>query len=152
MTQPREPIFNIPAVVIGALAVFAAVYVLRAFLLTDEQDLDFLLWFAFIPARYDTTVLLQGGLPGGFGAQVWTFVTYAPIHADLAHIGMNSLWFLPFGSAVARRFGPARFLMFFAVTAAAGACVVDGWQWQHAAGAPTASGGCRRAAAAGGAQ
>ncbi len=122
MTQPREPIFNIPAVVIGALAVFAAVYVLRAFLLTDEQDLDFLLWFAFIPARYDTTVLLQGGLPGGFGAQVWTFVTYAPIHADLAHIGMNSLWFLPFGSAVARRFGPARFLMFFAVTAAAGAC------------------------------
>ena len=34
---------------------------------------------------------------------------------------MNLVWLLPFGSAVARRFGSARFLAFFAVTAAAGA-------------------------------
>jgi membrane associated rhomboid family serine protease len=60
-------------------------------------------------------------LPGGFGAQIWTFVSYALIHADIAHLGMNSLWFVPFGSAVARRFGTGRFLLFFAVTAAAGA-------------------------------
>ena len=31
------------------------------------------------------------------------------------------LWLLPFGSALARRFGPVRFYVFMAVTAAAGA-------------------------------
>jgi membrane associated rhomboid family serine protease len=52
---------------------------------------------------------------------VWTFVSYAFIHADWTHLGINAIWLLPFGSAVARRFGTSRFLTFFAVTAAAGA-------------------------------
>ena len=46
-------------------------------LLTEQQDIEFLLTFAFIPARYDTSIVLGGALPGGFGAQIWTFVTYA---------------------------------------------------------------------------
>jgi membrane associated rhomboid family serine protease len=37
------------------------------------------------------------------------------------HLGVNAVWLLPFGSAVARRFGALRFLAFYAVTAAAGA-------------------------------
>ena len=37
------------------------------------------------------------------------------------HLGVNTIWLLPFGSAVARRFGAMRYLVFFAVTAAAGA-------------------------------
>jgi membrane associated rhomboid family serine protease len=123
VNQSSEPIFNIPAVIVAILAVFAGIHALRSFLLSPDQDLDILLLFAFIPARYDTALLLEGGLPGGLGAQIWTFVSYAFLHADITHLGMNSLWFLPFGSAVARRFGSARFLMFFAVTAAAGAGV-----------------------------
>ncbi len=119
--QPSEPILNVPAVVVATLAAFAIVHVVRVFVLTRAQDLEFLLLFSFIPARYDTGLLLEGALPGGFGAQVWSFVTYAVIHADLAHLGMNAFWFLPFGSAVARRFGAARFLAFSAVTAACGA-------------------------------
>ena len=63
----------------------------------------------------------DGALPGGFGAQIWTFVTYAFLHASWMHLGVNAVWFLAFGSAVARRFGTARFLIFFCVTAAAGA-------------------------------
>ena len=55
------------------------------------------------------------------GREIWTFVTYAFIHADLTHLGFNALWLLPFGSALARRFGVLRFLAFFGVTAAAGA-------------------------------
>jgi membrane associated rhomboid family serine protease len=39
------------------------------------------------------------------------------------HLIVNSVWLLPFGSAVARRFGAIRFLAFFAVTAAAGAAL-----------------------------
>src|SRR6185437_4490687 len=50
-------------------------------------------------------------------------VTYSLIHADWTHFGVNAVWLLPFGSAVARRFGATRFIAFFAVTAAAGAAM-----------------------------
>jgi membrane associated rhomboid family serine protease len=43
------------------------------------------------------------------------------LHASWTHLGVNAVWFLAFGSAVARRFGALRFLMFFTVAAAAGA-------------------------------
>ena len=76
--------------------------------------------FGFIPKRYDST-LLDVDFPGGAGAKVWTFVTYSLLHANLSHIGFNVLWLLPFGSALARRFGAVRFFLFMAVTAAAGA-------------------------------
>ena len=59
--------------------------------------------------------------PLGTGAEVWTFVTYAFLHGDITHLAMNAIWFLPFGSAVARRFGTLRTLGFFAATAAGGA-------------------------------
>jgi membrane associated rhomboid family serine protease len=123
VNQSSEPIFNIPAVIVAGLAAMVGIHALRSFVLTSEQDLELLLLFAFIPARYDTALLLEGALPGGVGAQVWTFVSYALIHADIAHLGMNSLWFVPFGSALARRFGTLRFVLFFAATAAAGAGV-----------------------------
>jgi len=118
----REPVFNIPPVIIGLLAVLALIHAVRAYLLTDEQDMQLLLTFAFIPSRYDTSAL-GGVLPGGFGAELWTFVTYALIHADWTHYGVNAVWLLPFGSAVARRFGTLRFILFFAVAAAAGAAM-----------------------------
>lgn len=117
----REPLFNVPPVVIALLAALALVHVLRTLILSDEQNTEFLLMFAFIPVRYDASVLAGGALPGGFGAEVWTFVTYSLIHADWTHYGVNAIWLLPFGSALARRFGAARFLAFFAVTAIAGA-------------------------------
>jgi membrane associated rhomboid family serine protease len=121
--SPTEPIFNVPRVIVAMIALFGIVHAVRVYLLTPEADFEFLLLFAFIPARYASTLLVDGGYPGGWGAQVWSFVTYAFIHADLTHLGMNTAWFLPFGSAVARRFGPPRFLGFFAVTAACGAAM-----------------------------
>jgi membrane associated rhomboid family serine protease len=118
----REPLFNVPSVVVAVLALLALVHFGRTTLLTDQQDVEFLLTFAFIPARYGTSALASA-LPGGAGAEIWTFVTYSLIHADWVHFGVNAIWLLPFGSAVARRFGTARFLAFFAVTAAAGAAM-----------------------------
>ena len=118
----REPLFNVPPVVIAVLAVLLLIHAVRMVALTEQQDIEFLLSFAFIPARYDSSVVLGGALPGG-GADVWTFVSYALIHADWTHLGVNAVWLLPFGSAVARRFGAPRFLAFFAVTAAAGAAL-----------------------------
>jgi membrane associated rhomboid family serine protease len=113
---------NVPPVVTAMLAAMAAVHAVRSFVLSPRADLDLLVWFAFIPARYDAVVAAQGG-PGGLGAQIWTFVSYALIHGDLTHLVVNAVWLLAFGSAVARRFGALRFLLFFAVTASAGAAV-----------------------------
>jgi membrane associated rhomboid family serine protease len=113
---------NVPPVVTLTIAVMALVHAVRAFVLTARGDLEFLLLFSFIPARYsDPTCLVQSGVPEGWGPQIWTFVTYGLIHGDLTHLGVNAVWLLAFGSAVARRFGAARFLAFSAVTAAAGA-------------------------------
>ncbi len=121
MTRRSEPIFNVPAVVIAVIAACVFVHLARVYVLTEDEDLDFLLTFAFIPARYGSASVLNGELLGGWGADIWTFVTYAFIHGSATHLLVNSIWFLPFGSALARRLGTVRFLAFFAATAAAGA-------------------------------
>lgn len=119
--RPREPLLNVPAVVVMVLLVLCGIHAVRVFLLSDETD-RMLVWsLAFVPARYDTSALTDGLLPGGWGAEVWTFVTYALLHADITHLGFNGVWLLAFASPVARRFGALRFLSFFAVTIAAGA-------------------------------
>ncbi|GAB4067459.1 rhomboid family intramembrane serine protease [Ancylobacter sonchi] len=119
--DPRhQPIFNVPPVIVGLAVVLVAIQALRS-VVGEATDIDILALFAFIPARFDPTVFADGVLPGGTGADVWTFVTYAFLHADFMHVGVNTLWLLAFGSPVARRFGMARFLAFFLFTAAAGA-------------------------------
>jgi len=116
---PREPILTLPGALTAYVGVLAVIHAIRLLL---PVDLDY--WaielFGFIPKRYDQT-LLSMPFPGGTGAKVWTFVTYSLLHANLSHIGFNVLWLLPFGSALARRFGAVRFFLFMAVTAVAGA-------------------------------
>src|SRR4029079_2921988 len=105
----RETVFNIPSVGISVLGVLAIIHAVRTLLLSEQQDIEFLLSFAFIPARYDTAFVLDGALPGGVDV-VWTCSSSALIHADWVHLGVNAVWLLPFGSAVARRFGTLRVL------------------------------------------
>jgi membrane associated rhomboid family serine protease len=114
----HEPILTLPAA-LTAYVVLIAVIHLRV-LLPPELENWTIDVFGFIPKRYDSS-LLDYTFPGGAGAKVWTFVTYSLLHANLSHIGFNVLWLLPFGSALARRFGAIRFFIFMAVTAAAGA-------------------------------
>jgi membrane associated rhomboid family serine protease len=115
---PREPVLTLPGALTAYILLLAVIH-LRVLLPPDVEN-----WtidvFAFIPKRYDST-LLAIDFPGGEGAKVWTFVTYSLLHANLTHLGFNVLWLLPFGSALARRFGAVRFFVFMAVTAAAGA-------------------------------
>ncbi|WP_406677911.1 rhomboid family intramembrane serine protease [Rhodopseudomonas infernalis] len=118
LEPPREPILNLPGALTAYVALLAVIH-LRVLL---PPDLEY--WtievFGFIPKRYDAT-LLAAPFPGGTGAKIWTFVSYSLLHANLSHIIFNVLWLLPFGSAVARRFGAARFFLFMAVTAIGGA-------------------------------
>lgn len=121
--KPRrsEPVFNVPPVVLATIGVLIVVHAIRTLVLDDAEDLRFVLTFAFIPARYSGDPSVSAALPGGFGAELWTFFTYAFLHADLLHIGLNLAWLVPFGTALARRFGAWRYVVFMLVTAAAGA-------------------------------
>jgi membrane associated rhomboid family serine protease len=120
---PRERIFNIPAVIIALVVALCLVHAVLVLVLNDKETTEFLLLFAFIPARYDTAVLSEMVWPGGWGANIWTFATYALIHGDLNHLFFNAVWLLAFGSPVARRFGTWRFILFFIATAVGGAAV-----------------------------
>ena len=118
--KSSEPILNIPRIVLATIAVLVGVHLFRMFALSAAEDDAFVLTFAFIPARYSTNPAVSGQFPGGFGADLWTFFTYAFLHADIFHIGLNLAWLIPFGTALARRFGALRYVLFMLVTAAAG--------------------------------
>jgi membrane associated rhomboid family serine protease len=117
----REPLLNVPRVIVALIGIFVTVEVIRDYVLSDFDRNYSDAMFAFFPSRYDESLFSGGALPGGFGAEIWTFVSYAFIHGGWTHLAVNAIWFLAFGSAVARRFGTLRFLAFFTVTAAAGA-------------------------------
>jgi membrane associated rhomboid family serine protease len=119
MNRNGPPAFNVPAVVLALLGGIVLIHAVRS-VLPAELDFQFLIAFAFIPARFGG-VHGDLGLPGGLAGDVWTWFSYAALHADAMHVTVNSIWFLAFGSAVARRFGNGRFLALSAAAAAAGA-------------------------------
>lgn len=139
--QPRrEPVFNLPGILVVLVIVMAAIHGLRDFGLEFRQDAELLREFSFIPARltaaFDMNAVAQALTSqakdpvqlqvaryffGDGSAQAWTLVTYAFLHGDWIHLGLNGLWLIAFGGPVARRLGTLRFLALFVVTAVAGA-------------------------------
>jgi len=119
--ETREPVFNVPPVVLGLVACLCFIHVMVAFVLPAAASDALLELFAFEPLRYYANPGLEGPLPGGFLADIWTFVTYAFLHVSVTHLIFNLIWLVAFGTPVARRFGTWRLLAFFAFTAATGA-------------------------------
>ena len=135
----RQPVFNLPGVILALLAAFAAVQVARDFV-SPETDAWLITTFGFIPARFSRHFAPDGladslvqqiasGVPesrlrfflGEGGWPWWSPATYAFLHGDWIHLGLNGLWLAAFGSAVARRFGPLRFAALFLFSGIAGA-------------------------------
>ena len=79
---------NVPPVVTAILTVLVTVHAIGALLPDGKAWL--LLWFSFIPARYDVAEVTWGG-PAGLGPQIWTFVSYALLHGSLLHLVMESV-------------------------------------------------------------
>lgn len=119
LVSERQPIFNVPGVVVALLGSFVAVHVV-CYLLPDEQSAWLTAVFAFIPARLTG---MAHELPGGDVASATQFVTHIFVHGDLTHLAVNSAWLLAFGTPVARRIGGVRFLVFFMLCGVAGALV-----------------------------
>jgi membrane associated rhomboid family serine protease len=152
VNRSSEPIFNIPPVVLAVTAAMIAIHIGRVLLfgIDSPADDEFLGLFAFVTDRYGSNPFGLTPFPGGFGAEIWTFATYAFLHADFAHLAMNSLWFVAFASAVARRFGTLRLLSLFVISAAAGAAaflVIHGQNGAVLIGASAAASGMMGAAA-----
>ena len=167
----RQPIFNVPAVVIGLVAVLALAHAARL-ALPDDRDARLLAATAFVPGRVTmtfaphrvanalATLAKVDAAPDGAAAaglfflgegtsQPWTVVTYALLHADWTHLGLNVMWLLAFGVPVARRLGSGRFLVFCALGSVAGAAahwLTDPVSLQPLIGASAAVSACMGAA------
>jgi membrane associated rhomboid family serine protease len=141
----REPVFNLPGPVVWLLAVLVLIHAGRS-LLSDLADYELMSWLAFVPARL-TLWLSPGRLEEVVGAlaqltagqdalerlqlvrllladggvRLWTVLTYGLLHGSWLHLVSNVVWLAAFGSPVARRLGPARFLNLIALSTIGGA-------------------------------
>jgi membrane associated rhomboid family serine protease len=122
----RQPIFRVPGVVVGLIAILAAAHGARM-LAPPKLGEQLIQQYAFIPARYDA--LLSQHAIGDWLAGALAFVSYMGIHNDFTHLAMNCLWLLAFGPIVARRFGNTLFLGFFLVCGIAGALTLLAFNW-----------------------
>ncbi len=124
----KEPFFRAPKVVLILIAILVGVHV--AILLAGE---DWQVWslyaLSFIPARISG----DAPFPAIWGSQVWSFVTYGLLHADMMHLFFNSLWLLVFGSVVARRLGAFKFLVLACVSTIMGAVATLLTHWGEVA-------------------
>ncbi len=110
----REPMFNMPAIVLAIIALCVGIHLVRVYLLTPDQDFAVLLRAAFIPIRYS----------GRFDFDFYAFsspFTYTFLHGGFAHVAINMVWLAAFGTPLANRIGALRFALFFAVTGGAAA-------------------------------
>ena len=108
--------------------------------LDPELDFRFVAELAFTPANFSAGVAPEDiwraarqavergeasteevALLIGLSPRWWTPLTYSFLHGGFTHIAVNGVWLLAFGTAVCRRFGGLRFLVFFAFAAIAGA-------------------------------
>lgn len=141
--RPREPMFFVPVVVVAIVVALLAIHAVVTFLPIGPQN-DVYLELGFIPGRTSISLrpdrlaelIAQSNVDARAldaarlwrvttamhpGLKPWTLVTYALLHGSWTHVGLNCVWIFAFGPPVARRFGALRFLLFFAVTAVAGA-------------------------------
>lgn len=116
-SSEREPIFNIPPMVMALLAIMLAVMGCRL-VLSEPMDEVFVLALALIPARLAG---YAAELPGGTPAIVTQFVSHMFVHADAMHLVFNGSALLAFASALEKRIGAIRLLLFFLICGLAGA-------------------------------
>ena len=116
----RQPMFNLPRVILAFILLSVGIFVGRTWYLGGDGATTFLLTFSFTPMRYR---FLASGVdfPGGWAAALWSPFTYVFLSPTPSALVFDLLWLTAFGSAVARRFGPWRFVGFSATAALVGA-------------------------------
>jgi len=112
----REPIFNLPPLLLIVVGVLVGVYIWPQYVLKNSWDqLEFFLLFSFTPGFFYETDL---GYAGDFSLNLFRMVSYSLSHGDWAHLGLNLIWLVIFGAPLIRQLGTIRFLLFWILTAA----------------------------------
>jgi membrane associated rhomboid family serine protease len=142
-----EPMFNIPAFLLGLMVLLSAIHGARHFI-SPEADFEYVLQLGFIPALWsdasdpdksEETIRLfaEGGVSeermtrANYAAfvlkyvspQPWTFVSYGFLHGSIEHLLLNLAWLLVFGSVIMRRCGLLRFSLLYMSALISGAVV-----------------------------
>lgn len=113
--RDREPVFNVPRTIVVIIALCVLLYLAQTYVLTADQFANFLWYLAFIPARFTEYDGLSSPL-------AWvTPITYSLLHGSFAHIALNLIWLMAFGSPLSARIGPARTMLFWIATSIAAA-------------------------------
>jgi membrane associated rhomboid family serine protease len=118
MTDPdrfpaREPMLNIPAAALFAIALLFLIHIARMYIFNGNTD-DELVWLAsFIPARFAESPF------GSFH----TLVSYSLLHGGWSHLINNCVWLVAFGSPVAAALGGTRFTLFWIACSIAAAFI-----------------------------
>lgn len=123
MRKTREPAINLPGPLLATLSLLVGLYVLDAYILSDDMRAYFLFELAFTPLRYEYPLSGQGL------EWLWTPVTYSFLHGSVEHLAFNGLWLAAFGAPVFRRIGFKRFVVFWALSAASSAFFHAALNW-----------------------
>lgn len=127
--QARQPFLRIPFALTFLLAALIAAHALRVFA-PAWLGSAILYNCALVPARYDPAWLEAHAVyAGSWLEQALPFIGYMFVHANWEHVGLNCIWLVPFGTAVARRLGPALFLLLFLICGVAGAVLHIAVYW-----------------------
>jgi membrane associated rhomboid family serine protease len=121
--QPPQPLINAPRVVLLLIGSMIAVHLALEMAGTSVSTWAYYA-FAMIPARF-----AGGPYPMITGAQYWSLLTHAFLHASWLHLMFNCLWLLVFGTPVARFMGNTRFLGVAAIAALAGGLASLALHW-----------------------
>lgn len=118
-SRRREPLFNLPAVILMIIGLTVVVQLLIAFVFDEAMVERFYYYGGFIPARYG------GTLAGELVPALTSPITYAFLHGGWEHLIFNDLWLAVFGTPVALRIGALRFLLLWLVTSVIAAFAFD---------------------------
>ena len=111
------------------MAALAALHLARVTRPGDEPH-TIVYEFGLFPLRYSRAFLESHmANPGTLWERAVPFISYMGLHNDWTHLVINCFWLLAFGPIVARRFGGALFLTFFAVCGVIGAVTYLAFNW-----------------------
>ncbi len=141
--QTREPLFNLPPLIVGIVAVLLGIHAVVSLLGMSTQT-AIVFGYGFVPGAWSVwalpgaeeriidQILVDGALDPRAAALVRMGLmehpnsilgplSYALLHGSWSHVLLNVFWLAAFGTPVARRLGNGRFLLLCAATAIGGA-------------------------------
>jgi len=95
------------------LVINITVHVLDGLVISKPENVGWLSFWGWFDIRH---TMADGG-----PRQLWRFITYQFLHANLFHLGMNMMALYVFGPLMEKWWGPRRFLVFYLLCGVCGA-------------------------------